>query len=87
MELLRVKFPTLTYDSLNKCEVLYKAMKKNVEDREMDAKTISIRGFIDACEVLDEDIDLEQALTDNIANRAVDEDDRKKIENIISDMF
>lgn len=86
-ELLRVKFPTLTYDSLNKCEVLYKAMKKNVEDREMDAKTISIRGFIDACEVLDEDIDLEQALIDNIANRAVDEDDKKKIENIISDMF
>lgn len=46
---------------------------------------LTVRGFIDALDVI-EDLDLKEALDDNIANRIEDEDYQQKVLNMIDDL-
>lgn len=83
-DVLLAKVPHVGMTVINKCDTLFTSIKKMVTDSQISDKAITIRGFIDACLVLDEDIPLKDALIDNVANRCSDLDDRKKILNAIN---
>lgn len=82
-EVLLSKVPGVSIEVLDTCQKLYEGLKKCVTKGEISDKTISIRGFIDACLVTEQDIPLKDSLIDNISNRAVDTDERKSINNMI----
>lgn len=86
-DILQAKVPGLSYDVIRNCQTLFAGIKKCVKDGEISERTISIRGFIDACLVTEQDIPLKDALIDNIANRATDSDERKAIKNMIEDIL
>ncbi|MDF2879541.1 MAG: hypothetical protein K0R54_98 [Clostridiaceae bacterium] len=87
-DILYSKVKDVSYDTVNRCQNLFKSIKKCVEDGEISEKSLTLRGFIDACMASTmQDISLSEALYDNIANRASDIDDRKSIRNMIEDMF
>lgn len=85
-DVLMAKIPGISYDIVKDCQTLFAGMKQCVEDGDIDERTISIRGFIDACLVTEQDIDLKDALIDNIANRATDKDERNAIKLMIEDI-
>lgn len=85
-DVLMAKIPGISYDIVKDCQMLFAGIKKCVEDGEISERTISIRGFIDACLVTEQDIDLKDALIDNIANRATDRDERNSIKLMIEDI-
>lgn len=80
---LTAKVPGLALKTAEVCQKLFEGMKRCVRDGELSERTISIRGFIDACLATEQDITLKEALIDNIANRASDTDERKAIRLII----
>jgi MoxR-like ATPase len=82
-DILMAKVPGISYDVVKNCQKLFEGIKKCVEDGEISERTISIRGFIDACLAIEQDIPLKEALIDNIANRATDRDERKAISDMI----
>ncbi|WCK56964.1 AAA family ATPase (plasmid) [Aneurinibacillus sp. Ricciae_BoGa-3] len=87
-DVLQVKVPGIPYSMLSQCQKLFAGIKKNVEDGEISEKAISIRGFIDACTVaVEQDIPLKDALIDNVANKALDTDERKTIRDSIEDII
>ncbi|WCF11445.1 AAA family ATPase (plasmid) [Paenibacillus thiaminolyticus] len=83
-DVLLTKVPQVGLTTINKCDEIFKAIKKMVTDGEVSDRAITIRGFIDACLVLEEDIPLKDALLDNVVNRCNDLDDRKKVLNAIN---
>lgn len=83
-EILLAKVPQVGLPVINKLETLYKGIKKCVEDGEISDKAITIRGFIDSCLAMEEDIPLKDALIDNVANRCNDLDDREVVRTMIS---
>jgi MoxR-like ATPase len=85
-DILMAKIPGISYDIVKDCQMLFAGIKKCVEDGEISERTISIRGFIDACLVTEQDIPLKDALIDNIANRATDRDERNIIKLMIEDI-
>lgn len=82
-EILLARVPQVGLPVINKLETLYKGIKKCVEDGEVSDKAITIRGFIDSCLAMEEDIPLKRALIDNVANRCNDLDDREAIATMI----
>ena len=85
-DILMAKIPGISYDIVKDCQTLFAGLKNCVEDGDISERTISIRGFIDACLVTEQDIDLKDALIDNIANRATDKDERNAIKLMIEDI-
>lgn len=85
-DILMAKVPGISYDIVKDCQTLFAGMKKCVEDGDISERTISTRGYIDACLVTEQDIDLKDALIDNIANRATDKDERNVIKLMIEDI-
>lgn len=83
-EILRAKVGFISEYNLSVVEKVYEGIKSQVEMGELDSKAITIRGFIDACLVLEQDIPLKEALIDNVANRTSDLESREIIGNIIS---
>lgn len=83
-DILLAKVPQVGLTTINKCDTLFTSIKKMVVDGQISDKAITIRGFIDACLALDEDIPLKDAIIDNVANRCSDLDDRKKVLNAIN---
>lgn len=82
-EILQSKVPNVDYATLATCQSLFLGIKSAIQASEIDEKCMTIRGFIDACLVLEQGISLKDALIDNIANKASDLDDRKAIINMI----
>lgn len=82
-EILLAKIPSISYDTVRICQTLYKGLKKAVVDGTIDEKALTIRGFIDACLVVEQDVPLKEALIDNIANKAQSEDERGAIRHMI----
>lgn len=82
-DVLMAKVPSISYDDVKTCQALFKGIKKSVEDGVINERALTIRGFIDACLVIEHGLPLKEALIDNIANRASDVDDRKSIKNMI----
>lgn len=81
--ILQAKIPTLEYNTLMICQKLFEGIKKAIESGELSEKCLTIRGFIDACLVLTQGVTIKDALIDNIANKASDEEDKKAIYNMI----
>lgn len=81
------KVPGISSDVVRNCQMLYEGIKRCVKNGQIHERTVSIRGFIDACLVTLQDMPLKEALIDNIANRATDSDERKVIINMIEDIL
>lgn len=83
-ELIMQKLGYINGEDLSIVEKIYEGINNLIKQGEISDKSLSVRGFIDACSVL-EDISLRQALIDNVVNKAVEED-REPIQTIV-DMF
>lgn len=81
-ELLATIFPNINPSYIQTCQKVYSAIRKAVLDGELSSSVITIRGFETTCKVAKR-IGLKEALIDNIANRAVDEFERKVIIEMI----
>ncbi|MEK3955891.1 MULTISPECIES: AAA family ATPase [unclassified Psychrobacillus] len=73
-------------DTLNVMEKVFESLQKLVRDGEVNEKAMTIRGFIDAALAVNMDIELKDALTDNIVNRMGDEDERLLVQSMIDDI-
>lgn len=85
--ILRGKVKGISKDTLNKCDRVFKAIQKGVQEGHIEARSLTIRGFISASMVIDQGLDLREALISSVAHKAQDTDERMAIESIISDMF
>jgi MoxR-like ATPase len=72
---------------INNCVILFEDIQKLVKDGQISDKAVSIRGFIDACKGVANDVPIRKSLVYNIANRCRDADDRKAIMDAIEDLF
>lgn len=81
--ILQERVPNASYEAVSACDKLYLSMKSAVDSQQMDEQVISIRGFISACEVMDQGKDLKDALIKGIAHRVDDEESREAIINMI----
>lgn len=81
--ILMAKIPSISYETVKTCQLIFNGLKKSVQDGNVSEKALTIRGFIDACLVIEQGVSLKEALIDNIANRANDIDDRNSILNMI----
>ena len=82
--ILYARVPGVEARVVDTCQDMYLRLKNAIVDGEISERTMSIRGFIDACLVVEQDIPLKDALIDNIAHRATDVDEREFIINMIS---
>lgn len=87
VSILNTKIKDLNYDTLNKCDMLFKAISKNVREGKLPERAMTIRGFVDACLASQNDVDLKDALIDCVANKAQEKVYRDSIETLISNMF
>lgn len=85
LDLLQAKFPYVDQEDLSLCDQLYQGILEQIKDGELSMDCLTVRGFIDALDVID-DLDLKEALDDNIANRIEDEDYQQKVLNMIDDL-
>jgi MoxR-like ATPases len=85
LDLLQAKFPYVDQEDLSLCDKLYQGMLGHVTEGELSMDCITVRGFIDALDVID-DLDLKEALDDNVANRIEDEEYKQKVLNMIDDL-
>ena len=82
--IIQAKVPNISYETLTIINDIYDGLKKAIELDSISDKTLSIRGFIDTCLVLNQSMPLKEALIDNIANRATDEQEREAIKDMIN---
>lgn len=82
MDLLKHKNPGLDQEIYNYCEQLYQKIVEAVEDGRLPEECITIRGFEDALDCID-DLDLKTCLIDNVVGRVDDEDDIEYIMDMI----
>jgi len=81
--ILYARVPGIETKVVDICQDMYLRLKNAIVDGEISERTMSIRGFIDACLVVEQDIPLKDALIDNIAHRATDGDEREFIIHMI----
>lgn len=81
--IILAKIPNAKQSLLKICEIIYKDMKMTIEKGMLSEKSMTIRGFIDACMAVEMDISPKEAFIDNIANRCSEIEDRKIVESII----
>lgn len=88
MEVLQENVKDLDYDTMVKVNELYSRMRTNVVvDKELTDKALTVRGFIDACQVVSQGLPLKTALLANVANKTSDLDEREMIAQMIDLMF
>lgn len=81
-KLLKARVPSAKTTDVQLADKIYKDMMKMVKDGRLDMDCITVRGFIDALEVID-DLGVVIAMNDNITNRVEDEDYRKVVKSIV----
>ncbi len=86
-ELLLAKVKGIDYDIVDKCDTLFMSIKKCVMDGEFPEQTMTVRGFIDACNASLEDVPIELALIDCVANKAQEKLHKDAIKQTINDLF
>jgi MoxR-like ATPase len=84
---LKAKYPDIDQKVLQVCNRLFKAIKHEVELGHIAEAAVTIRGFIDAVAVLEQDITLKEALQDSVAARAIDSAEEAIINNMIDDIL
>lgn len=82
-DVLRERVPNASYETISIANKLYLNIKSSVEIEEMSSQALSLRGFVSACEVIEEGMPLERALKVSVADRITDLDERKAVENMI----
>lgn len=87
INVLQAKVPNVNYDTILQVGSFYNKLKSSVEDGILGENTSTVRGFITACEAIEQDISLKVALIDNVANRADDLSDREAIRDLINLSF
>ena len=81
--IILAKLPNAKQSILRMCEVIYRDMKNTIEKGLLSEKSMTIRGFIDACMAVEMDIPPKEAFIDNLANRCSEVEDRKIVGGII----
>lgn len=81
-KLLKARVKSAKKEDITLADRVYKEMMKKVQDGRLSMDSITVRGFIDALEVLDE-LTLEEALTDNVVNRVEDREYRDTVAEIV----
>ena len=84
-EMLLMRVPGANPEDVNLVDRVYGSIMKLVQDGQLTNDCITNRGFIDALEVAD-DLGLQEALLDNVANRIEDEEYRNTVISIIDDI-
>ena len=87
ISILNAKVKDLDYDILNKCDMLFKSISRNVREGKLPERAMTIRGFVDACLATQNDVDLKDALMDCVANKAQEKLYRNSISTLINNMF
>lgn len=84
-DMLMAKFQRLDDKTLKYVDQVYSSILTLIKDGELSMDCMTVRGFIDAVEV-SEDLGLQEALIDNVANRIEDEEYRRHVLNVIDDI-
>lgn len=81
---LQERVPGVAYETVLECNKLYLGLKSAVDSGSMSSQVLSLRGFVSACEVLAQGVPLKNALTNSVANRISDVDERRAVIEMIS---
>lgn len=84
-KLLKARVPSAKAADIQLADRVYKDMMKDVTDGRLSMDCITVRGFIDALEVMDE-LGLYESLVDNVVNRVEDMEYRETVKNIVDDV-
>lgn len=85
--MLQSRVEGVNYDTILQVGTFYNKLRDAIQDGALGEDSLTIRGFIDSLEVLDQGISLKDALIDNVANKADDLDDREAIKDLINLSF
>lgn len=77
--------PNANPNDISLADRVYGSIRKLIQDGQLTNDCMTNRGFIDALEV-SEDLGLQEALLDNVANRIEDEEYRNTVASIIDDI-
>jgi len=83
VDIIKKNVPAADPSLINKCDRIYREIKKKVRDGQFQGRSINIRGFINACKQSLWDIDHKTALINNVANSCPDLSDREAIAQLI----
>jgi len=83
VDIIKKNVPSVDPTLMNKCDRIYREIKKKVRDGQFQGRSINIRGFINACKQSLWDIPHKQALINNVANSCPDLSDREAIAQLI----
>lgn len=84
-KMLAVRVPDANPVDIDLADRVYGSIMKLVKDGQLTNDCVTNRGFIDSLEVA-EDLGLQEALLDNIANRIEDEEYRTTVASLIDDI-
>lgn len=80
--LLKARVPSAKAEDIKLADRIYKDMMKLVQNNNLSMDCITIRGFIDALEVI-EDLGIEEAMIDSVANRIEEKEYRLTVTQLI----
>jgi len=83
VDIIKKNIPSVEPSLINKCDRIYREIKKKVRDGQLQGRSINIRGFINACKQSLWDISHKTALINNVANSCPDLSDREAIAQLI----
>jgi MoxR-like ATPase len=83
VDIIKKNVPAADPSLINKCDKIYREIKKKVRDGRLQARSVNIRGFINACKQSLWDINHKTALINNVANSCPDLSDREAIAQLI----
>ena len=84
-KLLKARVPSAKAADIQLADRVYQEMMKDVSAGSLSMDCITVRGFIDALEVMDE-LGLYESLVDNVVNRVEDMEYRETVKNIVDDV-
>lgn len=84
-EVLKTRVPNASEANINFCDKVYKDIQRSVQNGELSATCVSIRGFIDALECSDY-VPITLSLLDTLAAKPQDISERKTLETILSNL-
>lgn len=86
VDVLKQSVPTATKSDIAACQRVHADVLKAVRDQTISGTCISVRGLVDALECAPE-LGLKAALMDTLASKPQDAEERRTLENIISNCF
>lgn len=81
--ILTEKVKTITYDTAVSANRIYLGLRDSVKAGTLSQDALSIRAFIDACEVMSQGFSLKEALTMTVVTAITDTEERMAVQEII----